>query len=96
MSFLIWDNESECQQSLDGINAGYGCPYELDNGYKMDQWATLTKSIVDELWGFISPQDRPGSAEEGVSADALMLGLEGSPIIEDKRPSDWTEEEDDS
>lgn len=92
MSFMIWDNQGQAVSTLQKMNNGYGCPYELSNGYKMDSWDVVSKSDVSNNWGFMSPEDRPGSEEEGVLAEDLMEDVDGSPNMEDERPSDWMPE----
>ncbi len=84
MSFLIWEAETDCIDSLTAVNTEYGCPYELRNGYRMDQWAFVSKSHVEENWGFHSPEIRPEKTMDGLMGD-LVPGY----IENDSMPRDW-------
>lgn len=89
MSFLTWDNERDCTDSLKALNTEYGCPYILENGYRMDEWDFLTKSDASENWGFFSPQSR---SEKTV--DNLRTGLISGYTEYDDKPLGWVTDRD--
>ena len=66
--FLFWNNEDDCNDSLFAIDAEYGCPYVLDNGYRMDTWAKPTKADTRNQWGFQAPDAMPGKSVEALNA----------------------------
>jgi len=91
MSFVKWNDKNKCTDSLTAINGlnGYGCPYVLLNGYRMDQWDVMTESFAAGEWGFFAPEDRPGKSKED-----LMDLLEPTFTMTDEQPEDWVSEED--
>lgn len=84
MGFLTWNNETDANDSIAAVNAAYGCPYVLENGYRMDQWALSTKSDAENKWGFSEPEVRPGKA-----MGLLNAALKGGNSRSDKRPDNW-------
>ena len=88
MSFLVWNNQQDAEDSLNELNNLYGCPYVLENGYRMDRWDSNTKSDVSEEWGFYSPEIRPGKA-----LGMLMKSLAPGYIANEKRPDNWVPDE---
>lgn len=60
MSFLVWNDQQEAEDSLVGVNTAYGCPYEAGNGYRMDGWDNVVFSNDETQWGFYKPEERLG------------------------------------
>jgi len=58
MTFLVWDNQKDTEDSLTAVNAMYGCPYRAENGYRMDMWDFVVKSNIDDVYGFFKPEER--------------------------------------
>ncbi len=87
MSFVRWNNQNKCTNSLAAVNDEYGCPYELLNGYKMTLWDVMTESLAGGEWGFFAPESRPGKSEED-----LMDTLDPSYTMTDEQPDGWTPE----
>jgi len=88
MSFLVWENESDCKTSLDKINHEYGFPYVLSNGYSAAEWDVMTKSDAEEKWGFYAPETRLRKNGDIVTEEFLMTQLEGS-FEQGDRLDDW-------
>ena len=60
MTFLVWNNEQDANDSLIAINEMYGCPYIDENGYRMDQWDVIQKSLTTSACGFSKPEEKLG------------------------------------
>ena len=60
MSFLVWNNQQDAEDSLVALNSMYGCPYLAENGYRMDQWDIVKDSETTDNHGFTKPQERLG------------------------------------
>ena len=88
MTFLTWDNQTDADSSLAAVNAGYGCEYTGNTGYIMETWDNVTKSNVEEKWGFAKPEARLGKTIEELEA-ALVSGYTEL----DNKPSNWIPEE---
>lgn len=88
MTFLTWNNQADADVSLAAVKDVYGCKYTGSNGYIMDIWDNLTKSHVEEKWGFIKPEPRLGKTIEELEA-ALISGYTEL----DNIPSNWFPEE---
>jgi len=88
MTFLIWsddDAQTDANASLANLNTEYGCPYEDENGYKMNEWCIVTNSDSEEDdYGFYAPEERLGKTQTVL--DACLVGdyTEVANI-----PSDW-------
>lgn len=83
-----WDNQRDAQDSLDAIHSKLGCPILLVNGYRMDEWDFVTKSAVQDRWGFVRVRARPGT-----TVAFLESGLKSGRVLRNKRPDDWYPEE---
>ena len=70
MSFLVWNNQTDAEASLEAVNYVYECPYVAENGYRMDQWDFVIKSSVSDDHGFFKPEERLGK-----QMDDLMPAL---------------------
>jgi len=90
MSFLIWQNQTDCRNSLKAVEDEYGCPYKLSNGYRMDQWDFDTESREGGQFGFFAPEERPKHSVEDLR-DGLIAGFSEF----DERPEDWLPPEED-
>ena len=88
MTFLTWNNQADSDTSLAAANALYGCKYTASNGYVMDTWDNVTKSNVEEKWGFAKPAARLGRTLEELEA-ALVSGYTEL----DNKPLNWIPEE---
>jgi len=75
MSFLVWNNESDAQESLVSLDEMYGCPYLAANGYRMDTWDIVIESIptTNNNCGFFKPEERLGMGMDDLMP-ALMPG----------------------
>jgi len=60
VAFLVWNNQQDAEDSLAAINEMYGCPYVSENGYRMDQWDVVQKSLTTSDCGFYKPEERLG------------------------------------
>ena len=64
MSFLVFvhpsDSKKNAEDSLAAVNAVYGCPLIMENGYRMDRWDVLIQSNDGTQWGFHTPEARLG------------------------------------
>ncbi len=88
MSFLIWHKRADAKAAIDKINAAYGCPYEGDNGYRMDTWCEVTRSATTVEWGFCKPEPRLGR-----SVDLIMSGVAKNYTEVADRPDYWVIDE---
>ncbi len=88
MTFLIWNDQIEAEDSLAAVNAVYGCPYVAENGYRMDLWDTLVLSRDGSQWGFYKPGVRLGK-----EMPDLMNGLVGSYSESEEKPPEFYPEE---
>lgn len=84
MTFLIWNNQKDAEDSLSAVNDEYGCPVLLKGGYRMDQWDLFTKSDARNEWGFYDPKAALGKTEEELRSKLKPGYSENS-----KRPDDW-------
>ncbi len=89
MSFLTWDNQEDAEACLDAVNATYGCPHVADNGYRMDQWAFVSKSNVTEHHGFVKPKEHLG-----MKMTDLMPVLVPGFVEHEVKPDDFNSPED--
>lgn len=90
MAFLVWNNEDDADDSLAAINGMYGCPYEAENGYKMDRWDDVRESIPAGNYGFFKPEERLGKEIGG-----LMLVLIPGFTEYEEMPEEFIEEDED-
>jgi len=90
MSFLVWNNQGDAEDSLTAINTLYGCPYLAENGYRMDRWDFVVKSNTTNDHGFYKPEERLG-----MKMDDLMVSITPGFIEHEERPEDFKLEEDD-
>ena len=82
--FLTWDNQSDAENSIAAINIAYGCPYEAENGYRMDQWDAPVRSHVTEDCGFFKPEEHLGK-----SMPDLMPVLVSGFVENREKPNDF-------
>lgn len=83
MNFLSWTNEDDAKDSLVAIDNELGCPYILDNGYRMDTWGIFSKSNARDEWGFFKPIDGLSKSIE----ELMLVVKEG--FTEGDKPYDW-------
>ena len=86
--FLVWPNDDDAKDSLIAVNAMYGCPLLLGNGYRMDRWDTVGESETSNNAGFYKPEERMGK-----EMDDLMDVLEPGFIEYEEKPIDFFPEE---
>jgi len=64
MSFLVFtnplDSKKHAEAGIAAVDAMYGCPLILENGYRMDTWDVPIQSNDGTQWGFHSPEARLG------------------------------------
>ena len=88
MIFLVWNNQQDAEDSIDAIGAVYGCPYEADNGYRMDCWDNVVSSRNEDQWGFFKPEARLGK-----QVNDLMAGVTPGFIEHAEKPIEFYPEE---
>lgn len=88
MSFLIWNNQTDAEASLEAINYVYGCPYEAGNGYRMDQWDSVIKSRVSDDHGFFKPEERLGKQMDNLMNGLIPEFVENAEMPVEFRPED--------
>jgi len=71
MFFLSWDSREKALDSLASVNETYGCPYEAENGYKMNSWAYVEKIYHEEIYGFSKPESRLGRKVDDLMKDVV-------------------------
>jgi len=86
MAFLTWDNQADADTSLAAVNVVYGCP--IQNGYTMNTWADVSKSITEDKWGFAKPEEKHSKTLAELEA-VLIPGF----TEHDARPEDWVASE---
>jgi len=59
MSFLVFihplNSKENAEAGVAAVNAIYGCPFILENGYRMDSWDVPVESNDGTQWGFHTP-----------------------------------------
>lgn len=50
MTYVIFNSEQEGNAFVEEMNALYECPYYAENGYIMERWDYLKKSVTEEKW----------------------------------------------
>ena len=80
MVFLGWENEQDAKDSLAAIHAMYGCPHLAENGYRMDQWAEITRPTLGTVYGFLKPQIRVGKEMDDLMS-VLVPGYTEKPYL---------------
>jgi len=88
MSFLIWNNQQDTEDSMDMVNSYYIIVPSIPGDYRMDMWDILSKSNVSNEWGFFAAEDRPGLPY----ADLMREQLVGDFEEVNERPDDWIAE----
>lgn len=62
MSFLVFthplNSKQHAEDAVAAVNAVYGCPLILKNGYRMETWDVPIQSNDGTQWGFHTPEDR--------------------------------------
>jgi len=88
VTFLVWEIQDDADTSLAKINVMYGCPYEDENGYKMDAWDVVIESTNNDAWGFFKPEERLGMVMDDLMPELVGIydAIEGRP--EDFFPDD--------
>lgn len=90
MTFLVWNNQNDAENSLAAINDKYGCPYRAENGYRMDQWDFSIKSRMSNDYGFSKPEERLG-----MEMDDLVPVLMPRFTEHEKMPEEFKDDDDD-
>ena len=75
-------------RNLQAQGAPIGDDLELEDGWKMDQWALDDESDNKGLWGMPKPQARMGK-----TASELMALISKDFKVKTKRPPDWRKPE---
>jgi len=88
MSFLVWNNQQDAEDSLAAINTMYGCPYIDENGYRMDQWDIVQTSLTTGDYGFFKPEERLDH-----TMDELMPALIVGFVDHNEMPDEFVPEE---
>jgi len=83
MSFLVWSNEQDAEDSLTAINDKYGCPYSEVSGYQMDEWDKIMESWEGKF-GFYKPEERLS-----MTMDDLMPALTSGYTEHDVMPEEF-------
>ena len=89
MTFLVWNNKQDADDSLNAINGMYGLPFEAGNGYKMDLWDSVIESNTGTDYGFYKPEERLD-----MGMDDLMPALVFGFTEHEEKPEDFIPEDD--
>lgn len=96
MTFLVWNNQQDADDSLNALNSTYGLPFEAENGYKMDRWDSVRESNTGVDYGFYKPEERLGMGMDDLMPDLVDGFTEHREIPEDFIPEDDEDEDEDS